>query len=99
MARPKKSKISRIELISKTNGMVKEHDLDHATRILTYQKRTGLGSQEIFNTLLYSYDQGNIKRRSEKPDTEGHSTDRGERSIEALGTDVAREDQVSEEQG
>lgn len=97
MARQKKSKIKTIELISTKNGVVKEYNLDHAIRILDYQKRTGLGSQEIFNTLLYSYYEGDIKRRPEKPDTEGHNVDRGELSSEALHSDVVREDQVSEE--
>lgn len=98
MARPKKSKLKTIELISTKNGVVKEYNLDHAIRILIYKKRTGLGSQEIFNTLLYSYDQGAITIRPEKPDTKGHSTNRGELSSEALSADVVREDQKPEEQ-
>jgi hypothetical protein len=98
MARPKKSKLKRIELISKTKGVVKEYNLDHAIRILDYQKRTGQGSQEIFNTLLYQYDQGAITIRSQESITKGHSTNRGELSSETLSADVVREDQKPEEQ-
>lgn len=48
----------RIELISSTTGKVKEFETEHAIRILQIQKKSKLGSFEIFNTKLYTYDEG-----------------------------------------
>lgn len=48
----------KIELISSTTGNVREFETEHAIRILQIQRKSGLGSFEIFNTKLYTYDEG-----------------------------------------
>jgi hypothetical protein len=93
----RKARIKKIELISKTSGVVKEYNLDHATRILRYQEQSGLGNKEIYNTLLYTYDQGAINIRTEDTATQGHSTDRGEPIEQTISADVIGEDQESKE--
>jgi hypothetical protein len=50
-----------IELISNRTGVVREFNTDHAFRLLRLQKNTGLGSYEIYNTHLYTYEDTGIK--------------------------------------
>lgn len=47
-----------IELIDEKTGSIKEFDIFHASRILGLQKKSRLGTYQIFNTQLYTYDEG-----------------------------------------
>lgn len=59
-----------IELICKATGVVKEFKTDHAQRILGIQLTSKLGSYTIFNTELYTYDEGSrtIKQNVRQPE-------------------------------
>lgn len=87
----------KLELISKTNGVVKEYSLDHAIRILGYQDKTGIGTKELFNTLRYKYDKGTINIRTEDIATEGYSSNGGEPIEPTISRDVVGEDKESKE--
>lgn len=47
-----------IELIDEKTGSIKEFEFFHASRILALQKKSRLGTYQIFNTQLYTYDEG-----------------------------------------
>lgn len=89
----------KIELISKTTGVIKEYSLDHAIRILNFQKDTGTGTKEIFNTILYEYDEGNttIRERPVKPRSKKHSPNGGESLSETVSAAIIGQDEISEE--
>jgi hypothetical protein len=70
---------STIELISNKTGVVREFSTDHAFRLLTLQKRIGLGSYELFNTHLYRYEDSGIKtEQSDHSNSTGFTIDRTE---------------------
>lgn len=54
----KKFPPSHIELIDEKTAKVKEFTFAHATKILTLQKQSGLGTYTIYNVQLYKYDEG-----------------------------------------
>ena len=54
----KKSPPTHIELIDSKTAKVKEFTFSHATRILSLQRQSGLGTYTIFNVQLYQYDEG-----------------------------------------
>jgi hypothetical protein len=65
-----------IELISNKSGVVKEFSTDHAFRLLSLQKKIGLGSYELFNTHLYRYEDSGIKtEQSDHSNTTGFTID------------------------
>ena len=66
---------SKIELISSKNGNVKEFDTIHAQRILSLQTKMKMGSYNIYNTELYTYDEGSrtIKQNIKPEPSEGDS--------------------------
>lgn len=66
---------SKIELIDASNGNVKEFNTDHAQRILALQTKMGMGSYKLYNTELYTYDEGSrtIKQNIKPEPSEGDS--------------------------
>jgi hypothetical protein len=54
----KKSPPTHIELIDTKTAKVKEFTFSHASKILSLQKQSGLGTYTVFNVQLYQYDEG-----------------------------------------
>jgi len=65
----------KIELIDTKTGAVKEFSTEHATKILNLEKLMHVKAHDIFNTELYTYDEGlqKISRRQEQPTSDDRS--------------------------